>query len=48
MATEEAVKVGANFVPLFCLEVMTLCASCLEEVGALLGVTCELSQYERR
>ena len=40
VAAEEAVEVGANLVALGSLEVMALCAASLEEVGALLGVTC--------
>ena len=41
MATEEAVEVGADLVALFRLQVVTLCASGLEEVGALLAVACD-------
>ena len=39
VATEESVKVGADLVTGIRLEVVTLCASCLEQVGALLGIT---------
>ena len=39
MAAEKAVEVGANLVALARLEVMALCASCLEKTGSLLSVT---------
>jgi len=41
VATEETVKVGADLVALTLLQVVALCAAGLEEVGALLLVTCE-------
>ena len=46
MAAEKAVEVGANLVALALFQVMTLGASCLEEVGSLLRVTYGGSVYE--
>lgn len=40
VAAEQPVEVGADLVALGLLEVVALCASGLEEVGALLGVAC--------
>lgn len=45
MATEEAVEVGADLVALIGLQVVALLAASLEEVGALLGVTCDACQF---
>jgi hypothetical protein len=39
VAAEETVKVGTNLVALTLLQVVTLCAAGLEEVGTLLLVT---------
>lgn len=44
VAAKEAVKVGSDLVGLALLQVMALRASCLEEVGALLAVTCVARQ----
>ena len=41
MATEETVEIGSDLVALALLEVMALGTAGLEEVGALLGVTCK-------
>lgn len=41
MATKDAMEVGANFVRLTSADGVALCASGLEERGALSSVTCD-------
>lgn len=52
MAAEESVKVGTDLVAFALLQVVALCASGFEEVGALLLVTCgarlALHPFEKR
>lgn len=45
MATEQAVEVGTNLVTLTLTQSVALSASCLEEVGTLLCVTCNIISY---
>ena len=47
VATEETVEVGADLVALVGLQVVALCAPCLEEVGAFLAVTCPIVSVRR-
>ena len=47
MTTEKAVKVWTNLVSLALLQVMALSASCLEQVGTLLGITWAWSVGDR-